>query len=157
MTWVLPYLRGWVCLCPFIDDHFGVYFHCRTWYVGGPTIMSQTRGALQGCIYAGLIYAAVETLPVAVLGSELPCGSCGTEEWFPPFSSPPSFSLFLFWFGSWLVFATASPVTSFQRILIVYSLPVFACFLLLIAVVAQGHLCCVQSTAVPRTGSWSYY
>ncbi len=44
--------------------------------------MRQTRGALQGCIYAGLIYVAVETLPVAILGSELPCGSCGTEEWF---------------------------------------------------------------------------
>jgi hypothetical protein len=66
--------------------------------------MRQTCRALQGCIYAGLIYAAVETLPVAILGSELPCGSCGTEEWFsPPLSSQFSF---IFRFESWLVFAT---------------------------------------------------
>jgi hypothetical protein len=75
--------------------------------------MSQTCGALQGCIYAGLIYAAVETLPVAILGSELTCGSCGTEEWFSP-SLSSQFS-FLFWFESWLVFASDLPFISFHR------------------------------------------
>ncbi len=69
--------------------------------MGGAAVMSQTRGALQGCIFAGLIYAAVETLPVAILGSDLPCGGCGTEEWFPP----PG-SLFFLLLKSWLVFAT---------------------------------------------------
>jgi hypothetical protein len=79
-------------MCSFIDELFCIYFHSRTWYVGGGTVMRQTRGALQGCIYAGLIYAAIETLPVAILGSELPCGSCGTEEWSPPHPLPVLFS-----------------------------------------------------------------
>ncbi len=88
--------------------------------------MRQTRGALQGCIYAGLIYAAVETLPVAILGSELSCGSCGTEEWYP---SPPGY-LLSFCLKSLLVFATDLPFISFpKRRLINCALSLCVCLL----------------------------
>jgi hypothetical protein len=55
-------------------------FMAFTWMIGGKKYFSDQPYQLKFCVFAGLLFAAVETLPSLALKYDLPCG-CETEEW----------------------------------------------------------------------------
>ena len=55
-------------------------FMAFTWMLAGRTEFSNTPYQLKFCIFAGLLFAVVGTLPSLALKYDLPC-ECTTEEW----------------------------------------------------------------------------
>jgi hypothetical protein len=52
-----------------------------TWWLGGKKSFKEVKPQLKACVYFGLLYGFVETVPVLLLSSDLPCDSgCTTEE-----------------------------------------------------------------------------
>jgi hypothetical protein len=54
-------------------------FIAVTWSIAGKPRLSDQPYQFKWCIYAGLVYGCVGTLPSLILKYDLPC-ECGTEE-----------------------------------------------------------------------------
>jgi hypothetical protein len=54
-------------------------YMAATWYIGGKQFLKGVPFNLKNAVFSGLLYGVVETLPVLILGSDLPC-SCKSEE-----------------------------------------------------------------------------
>ena len=55
-------------------------FMALTWMLGGRRRMSRQSFQLKICVFAGILYGMVATLPSLLMKYDLPC-ECETEEW----------------------------------------------------------------------------
>jgi hypothetical protein len=51
-----------------------------TWMMKGKRHLSQQPYQMQFCVFAGILYGLVETLPSLAMKYDLPC-QCETQEW----------------------------------------------------------------------------
>ncbi len=58
-------------------------FMVATWTIGGRKHFSALPYQLKVCVFAGIAYGLVGTLPSLIMKYELPC-ACETEEWYIP-------------------------------------------------------------------------
>jgi hypothetical protein len=56
-------------------------FTAGTWMIAGQLRLSEQPFQLKVCIFAGLAYGMVETLPSLAMKHDLAC-ECATEEWY---------------------------------------------------------------------------
>ena len=55
-------------------------FMAFTWMLAGKRHLSEQPFQLRFCVFAGIFYGAVATIPSLVMKYDLPC-ECETEEW----------------------------------------------------------------------------
>jgi hypothetical protein len=55
-------------------------FMALTWFLGGRRCLSEQPFQLKFCVFAGILYGMVATLPSLMMKYDLPC-ECETEEW----------------------------------------------------------------------------
>ena len=67
---------------------FFFWEQASTWLIAGKKAFAQTPYQLKACVFLGLLYAVVGTLPSLLLKYDLAC-ECETEEW----SVHPAFCL----------------------------------------------------------------
>ena len=60
-------------------DHFHLVWLCR--WLGGKKAFLAVPFQVKMCVFSGLLYAIVGTLPSLVMKYDLPCSECNTEEW----------------------------------------------------------------------------
>jgi hypothetical protein len=80
-------------------------FMAATWAIGSRKEFSALPYQLKVCVFAGVLYGLVGTLPSLVMKYELPC-ACETEEWYNPcfcmlFLRPPHLLCLRFECGSY--------------------------------------------------------
>ncbi len=72
------------CTIHFLITHLDIFF-CRVWllcrWLGGKKVLAVPY-QVQACVFSGLLYAIVETLPSLIMKYDLPCSECNTEEWW---------------------------------------------------------------------------
>jgi hypothetical protein len=51
-------------------------------YLGGKKVFLAVPYQVKACVFSGLLYAIVGTLPSLIMKYELPCSKCNTEEWY---------------------------------------------------------------------------
>ncbi len=56
-------------------------FMALTWTIADKRDLMKTPYQLKFCVFAGLLFGAVGTLPSFILKYDLPC-TCETEEWY---------------------------------------------------------------------------
>jgi hypothetical protein len=56
-------------------------FVALTWSLGGRKVVENVPYQLQYCVFAGLLFGLVVTLPALLLKDDLACEDCLTEEW----------------------------------------------------------------------------
>ncbi len=52
----------------------------RRW-LGGKKVFLAVPHQIKACVFSGLLYAIVGTLPSLIMKYNLPCSECNTEEW----------------------------------------------------------------------------
>jgi hypothetical protein len=58
-------------------------FMAATWAIGSRKEFSALPYQLKVCVFAGIVYGLVGTLPSLIMKYDLPC-ACETEEWYHP-------------------------------------------------------------------------
>jgi hypothetical protein len=87
MTWSdrISYLLLLSLLCMYQSfsssqlDHICLVWLCR--WLGGKKVFLALPYQLKMCVFAGLLYAIVGTLPSLIMKYDLPCSECNTDEW----------------------------------------------------------------------------
>ena len=62
-----------------LDVNFFVVWLCR--WLGGKKVFLAVPYQVKACVFAGLLYNIVGTLPSLIMKYDLPCSECNTEEW----------------------------------------------------------------------------
>ncbi len=69
----------------FLITHFDIFF-CPVWWLcrwlGGKKVFLAVPCQVQACVFSGLLYSIVGTLPSLIMKYDLPCSECTTEEWW---------------------------------------------------------------------------
>jgi hypothetical protein len=60
-------------------DHFCLVWLCR--WLGGKKAFLAVPYQVKACVFVGLLYSIVGTLPSLIMKYDLPCSECNTEEW----------------------------------------------------------------------------
>jgi hypothetical protein len=59
--------------------HFCLVWLCR--WLGGKKAFLAVPYQVKACVFQGILYAIVGTLPSLIMKYDLPCSECSTEEW----------------------------------------------------------------------------
>ena len=111
-------------------DHFCLVWLCR--YLGGKKVFLAVPYQVKACVFVGLLYSIVGTLPSLIMKYDLPCSECNTEEWWCKIIFPLRILLLFVTrvlFSTWCLSTGKGPLCAINRssIFFLLSLQIHLC------------------------------